>query len=88
MSGFFAIFRREMLSLWVTPLAWVLLVVFLILQGTVFYSMVVHFSTIAELSVDFGPVQAYFGTWNCSFCFRVSPALIDNGPPINIGMCI
>lgn len=61
MKGFVAVYRREMLSLWVTPLAWVLLVVFLILQGTVFYSMVVHFSTMAELSVDFGPVQAYFG---------------------------
>jgi ABC-2 type transport system permease protein len=60
-SGFVAIYRREMLSLWVTPLAWVLLVVFLLLQGTVFYTMVVHFSTMAELSVDFGPVQAYFG---------------------------
>lgn len=61
MNGFTAIYRRELLALWVTPLAWVLLVVFLILQGTVFYTMVVHFSTMAELSVDFGPVQAYFG---------------------------
>jgi ABC-2 type transport system permease protein len=61
MSGFVAIFRREMLSLWVTPLAWVLLGVFLILQGGIFYSILEHFATFAELSVDEGPLGAYFG---------------------------
>ena len=61
MSGFTAIFRREMLSLWVTPLAWVLLTVFLILQGGIFYSILVHFSTFTDLSVDDGPLGAYFG---------------------------
>lgn len=61
MTGYLAIFRREMLSLWVTPLAWVLLVVFLLLQGTIFYSIVVHFSSLADLAVETGPVEAYFG---------------------------
>lgn len=61
MRGLFTIFQREMLSLWVTPLAWVLLVVFLTLQGTIFYSIVVHFTTLPEISVDTGPVQAFFG---------------------------
>jgi ABC-2 type transport system permease protein len=61
MSGFLAIYRREMLSLWVTPLAWVLLVVFLLLQGTIFYSIVVHFTSLADLAVETGPVEAYFG---------------------------
>ena len=61
MSGFFAVYRREMLSLWVTPLAWVLLVVFLLIQGLSFYSIVVHISKVAQISVDSGPVQAYFG---------------------------
>ena len=61
MSGFVAIFRREMLSLWVTPLAWVLLCVFLILQGGIFYSILEHFASFAELSVDAGPLSAYFG---------------------------
>jgi ABC-2 type transport system permease protein len=32
-SGFAAVYRREMLALWVTPLAWVLLVAFLLIQG-------------------------------------------------------
>ena len=61
MRGFWAVYRRELLSLWVTPLAWVLLVVFLLLQGSIFYSIVLHFSTLPELSADFGPLQAYFG---------------------------
>src|SRR4029079_18422500 len=60
-SGFAAVYRREMLSLWVTPLAWVLLVVFLLLQGTIFYSIVVHFTSLADLAVETGPVEAYFG---------------------------
>lgn len=61
MNGLLAVYRREMLSLWVTPLAWVLLVAFLLIQGLSFYSIVVHVSSVAQLSVDTGPVQAYFG---------------------------
>ena len=61
MSGFWAILRREMLSLWVTPLAWVLLGVFLLLQGGIFYSIIAHFASFADLSVDEGPLGAYFG---------------------------
>lgn len=61
MSGFLAIYRREMLSLWVTPLAWVLLAAFLLIQGASFFSMVAHLSNLPAGSVDSGPVQAYFG---------------------------
>lgn len=61
MSGFLAVYRREMLSLWVTPLAWVLLVAFLLIQGMSFYSIVLHITSMAQLSMDQGPVQAYFG---------------------------
>ncbi len=61
MSGLWAVYRREMLSLWVTPLAWVLLVAFLLIQGLSFYSIVVHVASVSQLSVDSGPVQAYFG---------------------------
>jgi ABC-2 type transport system permease protein len=59
--GFWPIFKRELFSLFVTPTAWVLIVVFLIIQGTHFYFMVSHFAQNAELSVDQGPVQAFFG---------------------------
>lgn len=61
MSALLAVYRREMLSLWVTPLAWVLLTMFLLLQGGIFYSIVVHFSTLPEVGVLAGPLQAYFG---------------------------
>lgn len=61
MRGFFTIWKRELMSLFVTPVAWILIIVFLVIQGFHFYGMVVHFSQNAELSVDQGPVQAFFG---------------------------
>lgn len=61
MTGLFTIYKRELVSLWVTPLAWVLLVVFLLLQGGIFYSIVLHFASLPEVSVDYGPLQAYYG---------------------------
>jgi ABC-2 type transport system permease protein len=61
MNGLVAIYRREMLSLWVTPLAWVLLSAFLVLQGISFYLTLSHFSTLADVALEGGPVQAYFG---------------------------
>ncbi len=61
MRGFWPVFKRELFSLFVTPTAWVLIVVFLILQGFHFYLMVRHFAQNPELSVDQGPIQAFFG---------------------------
>ncbi len=72
MSGFFAVTRRELLSLWVSPLAWVLLFVFLTLQGTSFMLLVDHYSQHADVSLDHGPVQGYFA----SFFVPVSLLLI------------
>src|SRR5262249_20077 len=59
--GFWTIFKRELLSLFVTPVAWIVIVFFLIIQGAHFYLMVYHFAQNAELTVDQGPVQAFFG---------------------------
>jgi len=42
MTGFWAVYRREMLSLWVTPLAWLLGFAFLLLQGISFYVVIDH----------------------------------------------
>lgn len=61
MSGFWPIFKRELFSLFVTPTAWVLILVFLILQGFHFYGLALHFATSVDISVDEGPVQAFFG---------------------------
>ena len=61
MTALAAIYRRELLSLWVTPLAWGLLFVFLLLQGLSFYSIVLHVATGSQMALDNGPVQSYFG---------------------------
>lgn len=61
MSGFWVVFRRELRSLWVTPLAWVLLTLFLLLQGGTFYAIVVHFSTLPADEARLGPIPAYLG---------------------------
>jgi ABC-2 type transport system permease protein len=39
----------------------VLATVFLLLQGIIFYSIVLHYSSMADLALESGPVQAYFG---------------------------
>lgn len=61
MRGFVAIFKRELLSLWVTPLAWILLTIFLLLQGSIFYAILLHFSAMPESDPDTGPMAAFLG---------------------------
>jgi ABC-2 type transport system permease protein len=60
-KGFWPVYKRELFSLFVTPTAWVLIVVFLIIQGLHFYELVVHFATQIDLSIDRGPAQVFFG---------------------------
>ncbi|HSC86986.1 MAG TPA: ABC transporter permease [Polyangiaceae bacterium] len=55
------LFVRELRSLWVTPLAWVLLSSFLLLQGGIFYTVTLHFSQMTDLSPEASPLAAYFG---------------------------
>lgn len=71
MSAFFAVFKRELKSLWVTPLAWVLLVTFLVLQGGIFYSITVHLSKLEEAAYEAGPIQAYFGQQSLLMSFTL-----------------
>jgi ABC-2 type transport system permease protein len=61
MRGFGPIYKRELFSLFVTPLAWVLITSFLLLQGLHFFLIVTHYANQAELSADSGPVQGFFG---------------------------
>ena len=61
MSGLLAVYRREMLSLWVTPLAWLLSFVFLLIQGISFYIVVDHYTHFTTLSVE-GPIESYFSS--------------------------
>ncbi|MGH7436027.1 MAG: ABC transporter permease [Polyangiaceae bacterium] len=61
MRGFWAIFKRELFAFFVTPLAWVLIVVFLLVQGLHFFLLVDHFSLQADLASDETPISAFFG---------------------------
>lgn len=62
MTAFSAILRRELFSLWVTPLAWVLLFVFLMLQGFSYFLVVDHFGRFAGAGLNDGPIQTYFSS--------------------------
>ncbi len=60
MRGFTAIFKRELFKLFVTPLFWVLLAAFLVVQGVHFFLLVTQFAGQADIN-EGGPVQAFFG---------------------------
>lgn len=77
MTGLWAVWKRELLAIFVTPLAWVLLVVFLFVEGLHFDLLVEHFAAHPELTSDATPLQAFFG--NSVFFYLVlflfAPAL-------------
>ncbi len=79
MNAFMALFVRELFAFFVTPLAWVLLVVFLIVQGLHFSLLVQHFSSSGEVSSDQSPVQAFFG--NTAILYLVLFLLV---PPLTM----
>ena len=61
MRGFLPIYKRELFAFFVTPLAWVLVTVFLLVQGMHFFLLVDHFSNQQQVMSDQTPVQAFFG---------------------------
>jgi ABC-2 type transport system permease protein len=61
MKGFWPIYKRELFAFFVTPLAWVLITVFLLVQGMHFYLLVDHFATMGEVNSDQSPIQGFFG---------------------------
>lgn len=61
MRGFFAIWKRELFAMFVTPLAWVLSLVFLLIQGMHFTLLVEHFSSQAGSFSDQTPLSTFFG---------------------------
>jgi len=60
-KGCWPVLKRELFSLFVTPTAWGLIVVFVALSGLQFYLLLHHFATSIDLSVDHGPLQVFFG---------------------------
>ena len=79
MMAFQALLVRELFAFFVTPLAWVLLVVFLVVQGLHFTLLVQHFSSAGEGAADQSPVQAFFG--NTAILYLVLFLLV---PPLTM----
>jgi ABC-2 type transport system permease protein len=61
MRSFWPIYKREMFAFFVTPLAWVLIVAFLVVQGMHFFLVVDHFASQADIAGDETPLTAFFG---------------------------
>ncbi len=61
MRSFWPIYKRELFAFFVTPLAWVLITVFLLVQGMHFFLLVDHFGNLGPGATDQTPVQAFFG---------------------------
>ncbi len=61
MTGFFPILKRELFAFFVTPLAWVLVTVFLFVQGLHFFLIVDHFSSQPQAAAVQSPLEAFFG---------------------------
>jgi ABC-2 type transport system permease protein len=61
MRAFWPIYKRELFALFVTPLAWALIVVFLVVQGMHFFLLVDHFSHQMDVTGDETPLSAFFG---------------------------
>jgi ABC-2 type transport system permease protein len=59
--AFWPLFKRELFAFFVTPLAWVLICVFLIVQGMHFFLLVDNFARQPEVTSDQTIVQAFFG---------------------------
>jgi ABC-2 type transport system permease protein len=60
--SFWPIYKRELFAFFVTPLAWVLIVVFLVAQGMHFYLLVDQFARSSpDLAGDETPLTAFFG---------------------------
>jgi ABC-2 type transport system permease protein len=61
MRGVVAIFKREVFGFFVSPMAWVVITTFLLIQGLHFYFVFLHYASQVDVSADGGPVQAFFG---------------------------
>ena len=61
MRSFWPLYKRELFAFFVTPLAWVLITAFLLVQGMHFYLLVDHFASAGNQISDQTPLQAFFG---------------------------
>jgi ABC-2 type transport system permease protein len=77
--GFWPVYKRELFAFFATPLAWVLIVVFLVVQGMHFFLLVDHFAREADIAGDETPLSAFFG--NTVLLYLVLFALV---PPMTM----
>ncbi len=61
MRGFWPVFKRELLSLFVTPIAWVVTAAFLVLEGFHFFYLLLSYSSQQDVIIGMGPTEAFFG---------------------------
>lgn len=61
MMGFVPIFKRELHSLVVTPIAWVVSTAFLIIMGLFFFFLLVSFGAAEDVVRSSGPIETFFG---------------------------
>jgi ABC-2 type transport system permease protein len=61
MRSLWPIYKRELFAFFVTPLAWVLMVVFVVVQGMHFFLLVDHFAGTQDITGDETPLSAFFG---------------------------
>lgn len=79
LGGYVPVLKRELFAFFVTPLAWVLVTAFLVVQGMHFVLLVGHFADEPQIASDQTPVQAFFG--NTVILYLVLFLLI---PPITM----
>ena len=60
--SFKALLKKELQLLWLTPLAWVLLFAFLLLQGISFFLVLDHYGKFGGGALEAGPVQGYYSS--------------------------
>ena len=61
MRSFWPLYKRELFAFFVTPLAWVLITAFLVVQGMHFFLLIDHFASAGTQISDQTPLQAFFG---------------------------
>ncbi|MGD0677084.1 MAG: ABC transporter permease [Polyangiaceae bacterium] len=61
MRSFWPLYKRELFAFFVTPLAWILIGAFLVVQGMHFFLLVDHFARQPDVTGDETPVSAFFG---------------------------
>jgi ABC-2 type transport system permease protein len=61
MRSFWPLYKRELFAFFVTPLAWVLITAFLVVQGMHFFLLVDHFASAGQQISDQTPLQSFFG---------------------------